>query len=151
MPDAAGSRLGWSPSVCPLKVAGVLGETQLCPQRCTCRCYSPAVTLGPTSDAVGWPRSITPAGGTEPVLAFGCFSLPQLGLEMISQRKIKACGFFSGAGVAVALAVMMGAGVLCTLQAVWMCCDVCRASSSSQSRWLSQGDNAWICILLLWS
>lgn len=57
-----------------LKVPSVLGETQPCPQHCTCRYYSPAVTPGSTSDAVAWPSSITTAGGTEPVLAFGRFS-----------------------------------------------------------------------------
>lgn len=37
----------------------MLGEPQLRPQDCTARCYSPAVTPGPTSDAVGWLSSIT--------------------------------------------------------------------------------------------
>lgn len=103
-----------------LWIAGRLGEARLHPQHCArCGC-SPAVTPGPqtVSDAMGWPSPITPAGGTDPVLAFGRFSSPQLGLETVSQRKIKACiFFFSGAGAAVVLAVMMGAGAPCTPQA----------------------------------
>lgn len=107
-----------------LKVASVLGETQPCPQHCTCRCYSPAVTPGSTSDAVGWPSSITTAGGTEPVLAFGRFSFASAWPRNDISEKNQSLWVFSGAGVAVALAVMMGAGVPCTSQAVWICCGV---------------------------
>lgn len=79
-----------------LRVTSRLREARLHPQRCAHCGYSPAVTSGlqTASDAVGWPSPLTPAGGTDPALPFGCFSSPQLGLETISQRKIKACGFF---------------------------------------------------------
>lgn len=50
-----------------------------------------APALQTASDAGGWPSPISLTGGTDPALAFGSFYSLQLGLETISQRKIKAC------------------------------------------------------------
>lgn len=80
---------------------GLPAEAWLPSLCCACHGHSPAVMLGAqtASDAAGWPSPVTPAARTDPVLTLRHPALPQLGLEMISRRKIKACGMFSFLGL----------------------------------------------------